>query len=269
MPIRPWPRFSPASGLLLTLSAALAGPALADPPSDSDFQVSAGLGAAMRPTYLGSDRYKASLLPLVSLRWHDMVSLDAGGLSLYWHHGNLTAGGGLTFDGGRDVKDSNAIGFGGGDSRLAGMGKIDASLGYRAFLTYRLGPVELSSSLTKYDGSQNKGLLARFGAAAPLRLTSRFIVKPHAETQWANNSYMQTFFGVSDAQALTSRFSRFDAQSGIFNVTSGLTLIYNFSQHWSAMGDVSASVLTGDARKSPLTYANTGATAFTAISYRF
>lgn len=263
-------RLSASGGIAIALSAAaFLGAANAEQPSDSKFDITAGLGAAMRPTYLGSDRYRVSPIPLVSLRWNDMVALGPEGLRLYWHHDAFTAGVGLTFDGGRDEKDPNSLGFGNGDSRLKGMGKIDAAIGYQAFIAYQLGMVELSGSMTKYEGSQNDGLRARFGAAVPLHLTRAFMVKPHVEAQWANDSYMQTFFGVSAQQATTSQFAQYSAKSGLYDVTGGLTFNYVFSRHWFAMSDVSASILTGDARNSPLTYSKTGVTAMTAIGYRF
>lgn len=264
------PRLSAPSGIALAFSTvAFLGAADAEQPSDSKFDITAGLGAAMRPTYLGSDRYRVSPIPLVSLRWNDMVALGPEGLRIYWHHEAFTAGVGLTYDGGRDEKDSNSLGFGNGDSRLKGMGKINAAVGYQAFIAYKLGMVELSSSMTKYEGSQNDGMRGRFGASVPLHLTRGFMVKPHVEAQWANDSYMQTFFGVSAQQATTSRFAQFNAKSGVYDVTGGLTFNYAFDRHWFAMSDVSASILTGDARNSPLTYSKTGVTAITGIGYRF
>jgi len=270
MPNRKRPRFSTPRGIALAFStAAFFGAADAEQNSGSKFDITAGIGAAMRPTYLGSDRYQASPLPFISLRWNDMVALGPEGLRIYWHDDAFTAGVGLAFDGGRSEKDSNTLGFSNGDSRLKGMGKINAAVGYQGFIKYELGMVELSTSVTKYEGSQNKGLVARFGAGVPLHLTDRFMVKPHAEAQWANDSYMRTFFGVSAQQALTSRFSQFDAHSGIYDVTGGLTFNYAFDKHWFAMSDVSAAILTGDARKSPLSYSKTGLTVSTAIGYRF
>lgn len=268
MSISQWPRLTGVLAIALSATALSTGAGAADT-SLGRFDVTAGLGAAMRPTYLGSDRYQATLFPLVSVNWNDMVSLGQDGLRVYWRGGGLTAGAGLTFDGGRKEKDANTLGFGNGDSRLAGLGEIDASLGYQAFLGYRLGMVELNTSVVKYDGKQNDGLVVRFGAAVPIKLTNRLTLTPHAESQWANNSYMQTFFGVTPAQALRSRFTAFEAKSGISNVSAGLKATYAFNAHWFAMADASANLLAGDARKSPITYSDTAATVATAIGYRF
>lgn len=268
MPSHRRPRVLVLSGLALS-AAALSSPALAAETALGHFDITAGIGAAMRPTYLGSDRYRVSPLPLVSLKWNDMVSAGPEGLRLYWHSGALTAGAGLTFDGGRDEKNPNTLGFGNGDERLKGMGKIDAAIGYQGFINYRLGMVDLSTSVTKYDGSQNDGLLLRFGAAVPVKLTSRLVITPHGETQWANDSYMQTFFGVSAGQALHSQFARFTAGSGLFGVTGGIRANYAITQHWFATGDVATTLLTGDAKNSPLSYSDTATTVVTAIGYRF
>lgn len=235
----------------------------------SKFDISAGAGAIAHPTYLGSDRYQVSPLPYISLRWNDMVELGPEGLNVYWHHKGLTVGVGLAFDGGRQEKDSDGFSFETGDSRLKGMGKIDAAVGYHAFIKYELGMVELSAGATKYEGSQNKGLVTRFGADVPLHLTTGLTLTPHAEGRWANDSFMQTFFGVTALQATTSRFAEFHARNGVVDFTTGLTLSYQFDKHWFAMGDVSAALLTGDARRSPLSYSKSGTTVATVVGYRF
>src|SRR4029077_9041066 len=64
------------------------------------WDVTLGAGAALLPTYQGSDRYYVAPVPLVSLTWRDTVSLTTQGLSAYWHDGGLKIGGGLTYDGG-------------------------------------------------------------------------------------------------------------------------------------------------------------------------
>jgi outer membrane scaffolding protein for murein synthesis (MipA/OmpV family) len=253
------------SGVLLAFSGAAAA---AGSPA-STFDIIAGAGTAMRPTYIGSDRYRVSPVPLVSVKWNDMVALSAEGLRVYWNADRLTVGAGLTFDGGRDEKDKNAFSFGSGDDRLKGLGKIDASVGYQVFASYRLWRIDLDATAIKYDGNQNKGLVVRAGAALPVHLTNRLVITPHVGAQWANDRTMQTYFGVSDEQALRSGFARFDARGGVSGVTGGLKANYAITNHWFAMADVSTTALMGDAKHSPLSFSNSATIAFTAIGYHF
>jgi outer membrane scaffolding protein for murein synthesis (MipA/OmpV family) len=253
------------SGVILAFS----GAAAAEGSPAGAFDIVAGAGAMMRPTYIGSDRYQVAPLPLLAVKWNDMVAIGPEGLRVYWHADRLTMGAGLTFDGGRDEKDKNAFSFGSGDDRLKGLGKIDASIGYQLFASYRLWRIDLDAAATKYEGNQNKGLVVRAGAALPLHLTSRLVITPHVGATWANDRYMQTYFGVSDEQALRSNFARFDARSGVSGATGGLKMSYAFDNHWFVMADVSTTALRGDAKHSPLSFSNSATIATTAIGYHF
>ncbi len=255
-------------GVLLALSGA-ASAASNHWDSLEAFDVTAGIGGAMRPTYLGSNRYTASPVPLIDIKWNDMLSLGTDGLRLYWHADRLIIGAGLTFDPGRDEKNSDTFSFRPGDDRLKGLGKIDAAVGYQVFASYRLWRVDLHAAAIKFDGNQNDGVMVRYGAALPLPLGSKFVVTPHIDSLWANRSYTQTYFGVTGQQALQSSFAPFGAGSGTLGVTAGLKLNYAFSRHWFVMADASTTMLTGDAKRSPLSYSDTATIVATMVGYHF
>src|SRR5882724_11428975 len=66
-----------------------------------EWDVPLGAGAAVRPTYEGSDHYIASPVPFVNVIWRDTISLGVDGLSAYWRYENLRIGGGLSYGTGR------------------------------------------------------------------------------------------------------------------------------------------------------------------------
>jgi outer membrane protein len=234
----------------------------------AEWDINVAVGAAMPPTFDGSDRYRASPIPLVIVRWRDTVSLGADGLTLYWHHNNLRIGGGVSYDGGRLDHETNGI-LNSGDNRLRGLGDIDASVGIRGFVSYQWGPTYLDISAAKYIGPQNNGILITLGAAAPLSLTKRLIVRPHVGMTWADDSYMQTFFGVTTLQSSDSIFPRFIAGAGLKDINGGFTVVYLLSQHWFLGADASATQYLADTAKSPLTISNTNATVGAVIGYHF
>jgi outer membrane protein len=254
-----------SSALLPAPAAALAQPSRAAAPV---WDVTLGVAGALRPTFEGSDRYIATPLPLVAVKWRDMISFGEGGLSAYWHRRNFRIGAGLTFDPGRKDHSTGGI-FETGDDRLAGLGKIDASLGLRAFAEYRLGPLAFEVSGTKFTGGQNSGLLANLGLSMPLPLGRKLIVMPHARATWADGTYNQTYFGVTPAQAAASIFPAFNARSGVKDVRGGINLIWRFNAHWYAGADVSVVHLMGDPTRSPISISDTSATAMTMLGYRF
>jgi outer membrane protein len=251
--------------LLPVPTAALAQASRAGAPV---WDVTLGVAGALRPTFEGSDRYIATPLPLVAVKWRDMISFGEGGLSAYWHRRNFRIGAGLTFDPGRKDHSTGGI-FDSGDDRLAGLGKIDASLGLRAFAEYRLGPLAFEVSGTKFTGGQNSSLLANLGLSMPLPLGKKLIVMPHARATWADGTYSQTYFGVTPAQAAASIFPAFTARSGIKDVRGGVNVIWRFSNHWFAGADVSAVRLMGDTATSPISISDTSVTAMTMLGYHF
>jgi MipA family protein len=232
------------------------------------WDINLAAGAAMLPTFNGSDRYRVTPIPLVMIRWRDTVSLGAEGLSLYWHDDNLRIGGGVSYDGGRPDHASGGI-LSSGDDRLRGLGDVDASVGLRGFASYRLGSVYLDAAAIKYLGSQNDGIMVNFGASAPLALTKHFIVRPHIGASWADDNYMQSFFGISAIQASRSAFPQFNAGAGLEDVNGGLTLVYLFNNHWFLGADATATQYLGQTARSPITIANTNATVAAVIGYHF
>ena len=233
-----------------------------------EWDVNLAVGAAMQPTFHGSDRYRATPIPLVIIRWRDMVSLGADGLSLYWHDNNLRIGGGVSYDGGRLDHETNGF-LSGGDDRLRGLGDIDSAVGLRGFVSYKLGPAYLDSAVTKYVGSGNNGTVLNFGASAPLMLGKHFVLRPHIGARWADDNYMQTFFGISPLQAARSQFPQFNAGAGLEDINGGLTVGYLLNKHWFLGADASATRYLDRAAKSPITIADTNATVAAVVGYHF
>ena len=238
------------------------------PEAKSDWDVSLGAGAALVPTFEGSDRYHVMPVPLVSITYKDMISLNANGLSAYWRTGDLRIGAGLTYNPGRsDSKDDGL--FGNGDDRLRGMGDIDAALGLKAFASYRLWMLDLNAAATKYTGNGNDGVVLDLGLALPCKLTDKLTLTPHADTTWANKGHMQTFFGVTSTQAANSGFARFDAGAGFKDIRVGIDANYRLDEHWFLNVRTDVKRLVGDAVDSPISFSDTGVTAAVMAGYRF
>lgn len=259
-----------AAALLLALPATaqpFRGPGAMKGPTRT-WDVSLGAGASWRPTFEGSDRSRFRPLPVITVNWRDTITFGEGGLSAQLRRGRLRMGGGLTFDGGRKDHDTGGI-FGGGDDRLRGMGDIDFALGLRGFAAWRLGFIELNASAIKYLGEQNDGILASLGASAPLPLGRKLLFIPGVRASWADDKYMQTFFGVTPLQASRSIFPAFNARSGLQEVRGSANLIYRFNDHWYGAVNTNVTQLLGDAAHSPISIVNTNASVTTLLGYRF
>lgn len=231
-----------------------------------DWDVTLGAGAVVRPTYEGSDRYILSPVPFVNVIWKDTVSLSPEGLSAYWRYQNLRIGGGLTYAGGR--QQSSGV-FHQGDDRLLGMGDIPAALGLKAFADYKLGPVNLNASLTKFTANGNDGVLANFGIALPYKLAEATTVRASVSADWADQNYMQTYFGVTPTQSMNSGYAQYNAGAGIKSVNFGVGLTQKFGPNWALVVNARLARLTGDAENSPIVYSKTQAIVMSAIAYHF
>lgn len=238
------------------------------PAAQTVWSVSLGSGAALKPTYDGSNSYQASPVLFANINYDDMISLGAGGLNAYWHQDGLRIGGGLTVEGGRKDYRTNGL-FDEGDDRLRGLGNIDTAVGLRAFATYDLGFMVIGGSVTKLTRDTNSGSFANMGVSIPYEISGRLRVSPHLAARWANRNYMQTHFGVTQAQAADSEFPEFSANSGFDDVSAGIDAIYSLHGHWSVMADATLEELTGDARKSPITFSSTDVRLTLITAYHF
>jgi MipA family protein len=250
-------------------SIATTHPALAQEDSPGlrkEWDVTLGVGGGVRPTYMGSDQYRVMPLPLVNIVWRDTIALDNRGLNAYWRADSLTIGGGLTFDPGR-TQSSGA--FSQGDGRLNGMGDIPAALGVKGFASYKLGPVMFETGVTKLTADGNNGVLVDFGIGAPVRISDRTMLMGRVFTTWADQNYMQQYFGVTGQQSANSGYARYDASSGFRDIGIGLGLRQKLDTNWTLGVNGGVQFLTGDAAASPLTRSNTNFSLFSTIAYRF
>jgi MipA family protein len=251
-----------------------AGNAELGEPSDrhGDWDIKLGAGVMVAPRYEGSDTYVALPIPALGIAWRGIVSLGQGGLEVNALRGsNYRFGAGLTYNPGRTEKGSSFFGTDlyGANHDLRGMGDIDAALGVRAFGSYTLGPVSLNASITKFTGEQNDGLLVNTGVSLPLHPWKRLVVSPSVSSTWADDNYMQTFFGVSAQQSARSGLPAYNAGAGIKDVTVGLNASYLFDHHWFLMTNTGVKQLLDDAQDSPITHESTSPVFSSVVGYRF
>lgn len=232
------------------------------------WDVSVGGGLGTRPTFDGSDKSVTSVIPFVQATYDDMISLGPNGLNAYWHQDNFRVGAGLTRDQGRKDKETTGI-FSQGDNRLKGMGDISSALGLKIFGSYDFGLINLNGSITKFNGTNNKGLVANIGADLPFRVTDKLMVTTHVGATWADKTYMQTFFGVTPTQAANTNFTEYTAGPGIKNIDAGINATYRIDQHWFVGANLGLERLTGDAAKSPITFSKTNPTFTAMVGYHF
>jgi MipA family protein len=272
----------PKGGLIITVVVAFAiyfsGLAQAEnggKEGRSDWDAVLGLGVVAAPVYEGSTHYLAMPIPMLAVSWRHTVSLGIEGFSIHHKTGGLRYGAGLTYDTGRKDDGKNVFGMSSGDHRLEGLGRIKPAVGLKAFAFYDLHPWEtipllvLNGSVTKLFGSNNDGMLVQGGLSMPFQLGQSWRLTPKIGTTWANDRYMNEYFGVTTEQASRSQFASYHAKAGIKDVSMGLNATYSIDKNWFVSGDGRIKKLLGDADSSPISATDLNASFVTVVGYRF
>lgn len=231
------------------------------PPGEGQGSVGAALAYGYR--YLGSDIRRTALFPALEYRW-------ASG----WFAGT-TNGIGYRFGSPENMQFGLRVtaDFGRSESRaplLAGMGDIKARPEFGGFFNFYLSrDINLSSTLRYGAGNSRKGAQLDLGAHYAMQLAPQWRAAAGLSTTIVNGDYMQEYFGVTQAQALTSQNPAYAAGAGVRDVRASLSLNYFIDSAWTITGALSATSLQGDAKNSPIVRERTPISGIAALSYRF
>jgi outer membrane scaffolding protein for murein synthesis (MipA/OmpV family) len=203
------------------------------------------------PEYEGSDDYEVVGFPFVA-----PAGLGNGGGLVQFrgpddlrfrvlHFGGFEAGPlvGWRFD--RDEDDGD---------RLRGLGDVDGGFVVGGFAAYRLGTFKPFVSYHHQVSGDDTGGLTRFGVEARVEPAPRFVVTGTVGATYADDDYMQSFFGVTPDQsaASASGLGVYDADAGIKDVYIGLSTDVPLSEDWTLKLMGRYARLTGDAADSPI-----------------
>lgn len=270
---RPDPSGPEAGALMKRLAASLvlgasilAAPVLAadgstysGPPVDgSDLVLVLGAGALVQPSWEGSDEIVFSPWPIVSLEY----------LSL----GRFTLGGGPA----RAFSLRPSFGFRGErddteDARLNGIGDVDPAFELGAAASVRYGYFLANLAVRRGFGGHD-GFVGEASAEIVIEPTDRWSFAFGPEVTFADDEYMDTYFGVSAAQAAASGLTPFNAGAGFKSAGLIARSRYALTDAWTLHAKASWHHLLGDAADSPIIKAAGNENQFMAgvgLSYRF
>ena len=215
-----------------------------------------GLGVGAKPDYEGSEDYEA--VPAIFGRyvWESGRYIDLGGApstgSAARLSANLLSGNsGTNWELGpllqyrmeRDDVDNG---------KVDDMRKVDSTVEAGAFVGFRSGNWEGELSFAADANSEHDGYLVYLSGAYNMKVNDKLKLKFGAQTSYADDDYMDAYFGVSSGDAARSGLSTYSADEGIKDVGLNLTANYAFNKKWGMIGALSYSRLLGDAEDSPL-----------------
>ena len=215
-----------------------------------------GLGAGMVPDYEGSDDYEAIPVLFGRYQWDGGRYVDLGGApstgSAVRLSANLlpknseptwTLGPLLQYRMKRDDVDNN---------KVDEMQQVDATVEAGAFVGLKNGPWEANLSFAGDVGSEYDGYLVYLSGAYNRKINDKLSLKFGARTTYADDNYMDTYFGVSGSDAARSGLKKYSADGGMKDWGLNVTANYAINDSWGVTGILSYSRLLGDAEDSPL-----------------
>jgi MipA family protein len=232
-----------------------------DAPMQKPLEIAVGLGLTHRPAYLGSDDRKNAAVPIVSARWSNGFFAGTTGIGYRFPSTGAFSGGlRLGFDPGRKQDDS---------ADLAGMGDIKTRATVGAFASYRIQPnLSLGSSLSYGSGNDKNGMLLDMSLRSQMSLGGPHRLFGSAGLTFANQAAMQSQFGVSADQSLSSGYGIYTPSAGLRDVNLNVGYGYALNPNTSLQLGLNLRSLQGDAKNSPLTRSSSGTSLNMGLVYR-
>lgn len=234
--------------------AALCCPSFAFAQSGNEVGVTFGLGVKSAPSYFGAD--SNSFGPTGSFA---LEQLDYNGLSLgSGEASGFGIGGSLRFIGAREASENR---------ELQGLNDIDATLELGGGLRYGLPGFNAFANL-RYGIGGHESLVADFGGDFIHQITPQWELRAGPRALWGSEDYAQTYFGVTEAESISSDFAQYDADAGFVSAGLAASLTYQMTPDWGVVGKIRYDQLQGDAADSPIVQSDDQVTAGILITRR-
>ncbi|MEA3547918.1 MAG: MipA/OmpV family protein [Thermodesulfobacteriota bacterium] len=208
-----------------------------------NWAIEVGFVGGVSPDYEGSNDYEFGMGPNFSITWKDLIWFKGKslGVNLLKRDG-WTAGPLVTKSSSRDDDDNN---------KLKGLDDVDSSTEVGGFAKYRQKPFRFELDIRHDPGSGHEGTFIEAGAGFGFPFDKPLFVAM-AQTTWASDNYMESFFGVSRKESGRSGLREFDADSGIKDIGIKLTSGFGFRDNWKMGFSLQYKRLLGDAADSPI-----------------
>lgn len=210
-----------------------------------DYRVRAGLGAQLRPKFLGADKTEvAPLFDIDVARGSNNFRFEApdDGFAIA-----LVSSNGFSFGPAANIAPSRKA----KDVGLA-LPKVSTTLEAGAFAQYEVADsFRVQGQVLKGLGG-HKGIVGKIGADKIWRDGDRYVFSIGPRVLLSDGRFQRAYFGVTPAAALATGLPAYRPSSGVYGVglTSGLS--YQFSPRFGMFGFASYDRLVSDAAKSPI-----------------
>jgi outer membrane protein len=214
-----------------------------------------GLGISYRPDYEGSDNYEAGIAPFGRYNMESGRYISLGGtagseramrlkMNILTNKTAWEVGPVVQY---RFKRDGNVE-----NNKVSHMQTVPNEQEAGGFVGWHTGGLSFNVTGVYDISGESDGTLFYFNGLYRMPVNDRFEMAVGANTTWASNDYMETYFGVSAPNAANSGLPRYSADSGLKDASVGLIGHYKFTKTWGLIGNVSYTRMLNDAKDSPL-----------------
>jgi outer membrane scaffolding protein for murein synthesis (MipA/OmpV family) len=222
-------------------------------PNLPEWRFVAGLAAEAEPVYAGARASRVYGGPVINIRYKDEAFFSTGeGLGYNFLRGRYyRVGIAIGYDAGRREADDYA--------HLRGMGQISEAPAVKLYGSYVVSkdfPLVIQADVRQIVLGGADGTVGDLEFYMPLPGSSKsFVMFLGPSITWANASYLQKEFGVTQSQSLASGNPVFAVHGGTNSVGLGFSASKFFDHHWVLNVNAAYSRLRGSAAESPITEA--------------
>jgi len=233
----------------------------AAPPGQSGGML--GVAAISTPEYQGSSKNRKLLVPVVDYQWaNGWFAGGSNGLGYNFSDDPvINFGVRMTGDIGRKEKRAKL---------LLGLGDIDARPEVGAFFTFNPDANTFFGSSVRYGaGNDKKGMLFDLSAGFTEVWNKNLRAGASLGASYANDNYMQSFFGINPTQASRASHKIYTPKAGLRNTYVSAFVSYMIDDRTSLNLIVTSDRLAGDTKSSPLSEKTRTSSVVGAFTYHF
>ncbi|ABD86364.1 MipA/OmpV family protein [Rhodopseudomonas palustris] len=217
------------------------------PSASGGWTVTLGLGAAMKPSYPGADSWMLSPKPIISVRRagspERFKSMRDNPSFALIDYGGFRAGPVGTYKSARKAGDHD---------ELRGLNDVKFTVEIGGFAEYyAFDWLRVRSEVRRGFGG-HEGIVADFSADVIVPLNERISLSAGPRYTLTDAKYANTYFGISNSEALASGLPAYDAKGGSNAVGAGAQVRYKLNAQWELRGYVEYDKLLGSVADSPL-----------------
>ncbi|WP_162246524.1 MULTISPECIES: MipA/OmpV family protein [unclassified Duganella] len=236
---------------------------------ENTFTLGGGLAATSR--YAGSREMQ--LVPVVVLDYqmaNGFYASSMRGLGYGTALGDFSLDAALGVRGERLEKNESSVIGSRGSTELRGMGDVKASATANLRAGFSIVPgLVIGASASLPLSHKENGKTAGLEISGVLHEDKSDKVALSLGANFADSKYMQTYHGVTAAQAARTAYKKYTPKAGMYQAVLNFAWAHRVDQNWTLTGMLGSSTLVREAARSPLTRRNTAPTAAFYASYRY